>query len=376
MKLRNGFSAEQIAGCISSKRLELTILPTEKCNFRCTYCYEDFEIGRMNPRIRNAVKKLISVRAGELSELAISWFGGEPLVALPVILEIAGHAHNLAQEHGFALTGGLTTNGYLLSPEALRSLVELNQDFFQITLDGWGDVHDRTRRRADGGPTFDRIWSNLCAASETDLKFEILLRIHLTDSNFESLKRLCEEIRKRFGKDDRYRLDFQDVRDLGGAGGSTVTPLAATEFKKMVAELLCIAEGRSALGDHADAPEPTHGAKFDLEQLDVKTGESAAGRRAYEIKKGLPYICYAAKPNHYLIRADGRVGKCTVALDKKENTIGRINDDGTLSVDQDLARKWYAGLANLDIDQLGCPLPFVSSSDSERITLNLIEDYA
>lgn len=27
---------------LDNRILKLTVLPTEKCNFRCTYCYEDF----------------------------------------------------------------------------------------------------------------------------------------------------------------------------------------------------------------------------------------------------------------------------------------------------------------------------------------------
>jgi hypothetical protein len=46
-ELPNGFDARQIAAYITQKFQELILLPTEKCNFRCTYCYEDFELGRM-----------------------------------------------------------------------------------------------------------------------------------------------------------------------------------------------------------------------------------------------------------------------------------------------------------------------------------------
>lgn len=374
MELRNGFTAEQIAGCITSRRLDLTILPTEKCNFRCTYCYEDFLIGRMPQDVRDGVKNLISRRAPELEELSFSWFGGEPLVASSVIFEIAEHAMALSKEHGFVISGGLTTNAYNLTPDVLGRLVSLNQDFFQITLDGWKEAHDITRKRADGAGTFDVIWKNLCDAAETDIKFEFLLRIHVTDANFESLKVLCREIHSKFGKDDRFRLDFQDVRDLGGDGGQTVVSVPAKQFKAMVAELLAISQGGDAGADESSANEEIR-QKYNLETLDIKTGESAAGRRAYDIKKGLPYICYAAKPNHYLIRADGRVGKCTVALDSPKNALGRIHKDGTLSIDQEMARRWYGGLADLDVDKLGCPLPFVSQP-SDPLRLNLIEETA
>ena len=73
--------AEILYDALADDKLELTLFPTEHCNFRCTYCYEDFSIGRMTPEIVNAVKRLIEIRSDDLHDLYISWFGGEPLVA-------------------------------------------------------------------------------------------------------------------------------------------------------------------------------------------------------------------------------------------------------------------------------------------------------
>lgn len=69
-----------------------------------------------------------------------------------------------------------------------------------------------------------------------------------------------------------------------------------------------------------------------------------------------PYICYAAKPNSLLVRADGRIGKCTVALNDDRNTIGRVNEDGTLTLDSHLLQPWIRGLHDLDAQTLACPL--------------------
>ena len=42
---------QQLAAALSDRYLHLILFPTEQCNFRCTYCYEDFEAKQMDPVI-------------------------------------------------------------------------------------------------------------------------------------------------------------------------------------------------------------------------------------------------------------------------------------------------------------------------------------
>ncbi len=51
------FSDVQIASALSRKIQQLIILPTEKCNFRCTYCYEDFMIGAMKEPVQRGIER-------------------------------------------------------------------------------------------------------------------------------------------------------------------------------------------------------------------------------------------------------------------------------------------------------------------------------
>ena len=67
------------------------------------------------------------------------------------------------------------------------------------------------------------------------------------------------------------------------------------------------------------------------------------------------YICYAAKPNCFLIRADGTVGKCTVALNSEANNVGKLRGDGTIDMDKIKFLSWSQGFDNLDREILGCP---------------------
>ena len=344
------FSHEQIASTLSRRIQQLIILPTEKCNFRCTYCYEDFLIGKMREPVQQGIERLMEKRIPELSELSISWFGGEPLAARDVVLRLSSHASRLCREHGVTLHGGLTTNAYVLNFALFEELLSYDQRFFQITLDGWGDSHDVVRRLANGGGTFARIWGNLEATRQSRENFTILIRVHVRRDNFVSVETLVENIARTFGDDPRYQLDFEHLRDLGGEGGKSVErPLSRAElqdieasFRALHASILAsmATTGREATRRPA-APQPT---------LALGEGNSSSAPDA------APYICYAAKPNSLLIRADGRIGKCTVALTDERNTIGRVNPDGTLTIDNSRLRPWVRGLADLDDRTLECPL--------------------
>ena len=108
-------SDSAIAEALSPRALSLIILPTEKCNFRCTYCYEDFSIGRMQAPVISGIKELLKNRIKDIDRLSISWFGGEPLLAKSVVLDIGTFAYELSAAYGVNFRAGFTTNGFLLN---------------------------------------------------------------------------------------------------------------------------------------------------------------------------------------------------------------------------------------------------------------------
>ncbi|GAB3621950.1 hypothetical protein GCM10027418_00320 [Mariniluteicoccus endophyticus] len=56
-------------------RLELILMPTEACNFRCHYCYEDFGVGLMPAGVREGVRNLLRRRHAE-NPLTCCWCPG------------------------------------------------------------------------------------------------------------------------------------------------------------------------------------------------------------------------------------------------------------------------------------------------------------
>ena len=88
-----------------------------------------------------------------------------------------------------------------------------------------------------------------------------------------------------------------------------------------------------------------------LQELSRQLGY-ASDRFTTEKGRAEDYVCYAAKANSFSIRADGKVQKCTVALDNPLNDIGRIHPDGTLEIDQEKLSRWIFN------EKKRCPLQF------------------
>jgi uncharacterized protein len=129
----------------------------------------------------------------------------------------------------------MTTNGYLLQPEACEKLVERGLRRVLITFDGPRDYHNKVRRPKEGG-SFDVIASNLRHAA-TRLKASI--RIHISPWNAEQLPLLLEQLREH-GLHQGTTLYFAPLHDLGtGAGhltGRTLTREQMTELTLSLTE--------------------------------------------------------------------------------------------------------------------------------------------
>lgn len=322
----------------------------------------------MSEETQRAIELFIDRRMEGLELLKFSWFGGEPLVAKDVVLRLSRYAKQKCDEHGVKFQGGLTTNAYVLDQELARELISLNQDFFQITLDGWKEAHDVLRRRADGRGTFDVIWQNLIGLKALNLKFEACVRIHVRRDNIENLQILMREFALAFQGDPRFYLDFQHLRDMGGDGGKTIenavslmelpeieAPLRAS-YRRALQEL----RGESSI----DANEKKSFVSDDPPILEKasNSGESAGSQRASERVVGEPYICYAGKPNSLLIRSNGRIGKCTVALTDDRNDLGYLSEEGRVIIANEKLSPWARGFEELDADITGCPVHGMSKT--------------
>ena len=327
----------ELAGFMNPRYLQLIILPTEQCNFRCTYCYEDFEIGQMKANTVEAIKKLLAKRLPSLAGLHLSWFGGEPLMAKQIVSDLSGFAQSGAREHGVEFKAAMTTNAFGLDRSTFDTMIGLDVRDYQISIDGDEDEHDQTRKLVSGRGSFRRIWNNLLALRSSPETFRITLRLHVHQNNVESLHRLLPQLQAEFGADPRFTIFLKAVGNWGGDG---VKQLALLNTAGDV--LARLRESLEELGWYAARRTP---------------GGTAAVFNP----------CYAAKPNSFVIRADGNLAKCTVAFSDPRNRVGQINDDGTLTIESDKMRTFMRGFKSLDESALHCPMKGMPKAEEFKV---------
>lgn len=312
---------------LSSRLLHLTVMPTEQCNFRCVYCYEDFAAGEMPRSVVEGVKALMARRIADLDLLSISWFGGEPLLAWPIVEEVQSFACDLVRDHTqVRLSSNLTTNGSLLTRRRVVRLLEIGVRRFQISLDGAPQAHDLTRRRRGGGGSFAEIWQNLVRMRDTQETFEALLRLHVTCENLEAVYELLAMLAQEFAGDKRFPVMFKAIRRWGGANDAALPVLPRDDENKILAQLLARA-------------------------VDLGLSQQQNVFAQLGVLKG----CYAAAAGSYVVRSTGELGKCTVALGHPNNRIGILHQDGTVTLDSTKMAGWLRGVLNGEPESIECP---------------------
>ena len=172
----------------------LTIAPTRACNFACPYCFEENRTASlMSAETEDKLVQFIE-KHKKVTNLAITWYGGEPLLYFDKIKSLNDRIEKL----GKTSSAFLVTNGYLLTPEVVAQLNAMKITTMQITLDGKKETHDRRRHLIGGGGTFDVIVGNIDYLMASDWEGVLRIRVNVDMSNKEEFVSVYNFIRERY----------------------------------------------------------------------------------------------------------------------------------------------------------------------------------
>jgi uncharacterized protein len=175
-----------------------------------------------------------------------------------------------------------------------------------------------------GGGTFDRLWSNLLEIRRSDLPCTIMVRLHVNPENAGNLAVFMQKLRRDFGDDSRFQLYPKLLSRWGGPNDPTLSVFDRSAGQRVIE--------------------------------DLKAQAARDSIPLYQPRAAATPVCYAARANSFLIRADGRVNKCTIALEAPENQVGRLTSDGRLLLNADRMVGWMRGLWSNSVEALKCPM--------------------
>lgn len=161
-----------------SQRVDATlnywIHVTDSCNLGCYYCYID-DVDRFQPSARQAMTSdtaaivLERVRSDALNQgirkIHFKFAGGEPLLAVKAVQQFCELADAALPAAGYAVSYGVITNGLSVSDDALEMIQQRAMNV-SISLDGHGELHNRTRYVLQDGKRFGS-WEQVCSNIET-----------------------------------------------------------------------------------------------------------------------------------------------------------------------------------------------------------------
>lgn len=177
-------------------KLALVIAPSLQCNMQCYYCYEgDKPDARLQVHDAEALTTFVRSRLSQNGKLSVTWFGGEPLMALDIVLEAARKLQELCVKANATYVFRMVSNGYLLDAGSAALLASHGITSVQVTFDGSQESHDLVRRsrigREPSQPSFERIIANIRTASEY---VRVLVRIHVSRINYTTIPLLIEQL--------------------------------------------------------------------------------------------------------------------------------------------------------------------------------------
>lgn len=300
------------------QELKVTIIPTAMCNFRCTYCYQDHESGHMNDEIENRIIKFFEKNIKKYKSINIEWFGGEPLIQRERVIRLSKRIKEIGRINHVPTIGSMTTNGYLLDLNTFEQLVKSNLLYYQITLDGPKEIHDKLRPHISGNGSFETIFNNLLDIKEnsTNSHFKIAIRINVCRINSQEIDEFLTYINNIFADDHRFEYIIETVKDWGGESVKEIKE-GLFDYRNQL---------NSIISDKV---------KSDILLYD-EFSESISNR-----------ICHSSKVNGFVINYDGIVCKCAKAMYEdievqEKNKIGELNINGLINYDEIKNSQWLA----------------------------------
>lgn len=301
--------------CRNDRLLAILLVTTYHCNFECAYCYQETSASqrqRHTLRLPSILEWMgRAVRRLRPTALNLTFFGGEPLLAMDVIERTCDYIHALPVPYHHQHRFDVVTNGYLLDADRRQRLYAHNVRTFQITLDGPPDVHDQRRFTTAGNGSFHTILHNI-EGLVAERPANIKIRTNIDSQNVHRYPALLRILLDR-GLSDKVVL--------------SIVPTKHTPDNLPHCKRFCFSES----AEFHNYVESVH----------------AALEAGFCVVPGMEIgPCLATASNAIALRPDGECFKCVNLLNKEGFNIGNVvTDEACTLLDAYLPSPWQQCVA-------------------------------
>jgi uncharacterized protein len=336
-----------------SDQLRITVLTTLQCNFACDYCIQgdhgDYNRTAAKMTLENAERVALwaetRMDAIRPSSFVLTFFGGEPLLNLPVMYFLAERLWASSVARGVHMQINVITNGLLLTPEVVDRLEPFGLNGFKITIDGDRDTHNRMRPLRGGQGTFDRIINNIRRIAG---RCAISLGGNFDETSVESYPALLDFLASQEFAGNLSRVAFKPViRDVKASVAAGFEQRSSTGGTKFIG-LTPVSDGKplngtcmtsAGSGTTAGACDSCH---FLDDQMSFLRDETK--KRGFKTSDGVHMgPCEIHRKHAYTIGPDGDLYACPGFTGDRKMSTGHI--DGRSEASRTSAARRFDRLA-------------------------------
>ena len=210
-----------------TESLELSIVPTYACNYRCPYCYElghNKIKGKMDERTADAIMAFAQFQLERMgfSRMRVQWYGGDPSLALDEVAELSRRLIAWSEEHGISYSATMLTNANVIGEKEAKTIADCRISSVYLTIDGPEELHNKRRIAANGSNSYERT----IEAARHLRANGIALTAAMNTDKVNALR--YEELRRKLLEEEGISLSMVKLNDYGHFYGEA--PFCAPDF--------------------------------------------------------------------------------------------------------------------------------------------------